>query len=116
MKMDDPKYARSLERREARARRSNKLGRLLFGCLAVGITLTIRLNPAVVTDIGTYFASTSGTSKTRMLPGVQPVSQMPLNKVTVRKGIGSRTTTSSLDSQAMAQDLGQQLGQIKVGH
>ena len=114
MKMDDPKYARTLERREARARRSKTLGRFVVMGFGVCVMLTLRMNPALATDFATYFAETPAR-QTSLLPGAQPVAQMPLNKVKVRKGTGFGTQTNGHDSQAVAQDLGHHLGSIKVG-
>jgi hypothetical protein len=114
MKSHDPKYLRTLEKREARARRSQKMGRVLFGLLGICVMLTIRMNPALATEIATYITQHSA-EQARTLPGVQPVAQMPISTVKVRKGTGFGTQPATNDSQAMAQDLGQMLSQMKVG-
>ena len=114
MKMDDPKYARILERREARARRSKKLGRFLLTVCGICLMVTLRINPALATNVATYFAENQ-YSQAGVLPAAHPVSHMPINRVKIRKGIGFETQPTSQNSQVVAQDLGQQLGMIKVG-
>jgi hypothetical protein len=118
MKTNDPRKEIVLERREARARRSKKLGRLFFYCFIVGTTATLRLNPELATELAAQISgapSEQSEQSEQRVAAVRPTSNMPKDRVKVRRGIGQTVPQGAQDSQALAQDVEQMLSKMTAG-
>ena len=113
MKMGNPKYAKTLKRREARARRSKWLGRVTFYCAVLGMTFTLRMNPTLTNDIAGYIATNASHQGAAALDNPS-TSSMPKNRVKVRKGISRNLEITPQDSQDMADDLGRDLSEFRI--
>jgi hypothetical protein len=113
--------ARILGRRATRAKRSKWLGRLLFSLTGMGLLLVLRLNPEMVADAVSYAQSTRSEAAARPMIGTPSdvlVQRMPGNAVPVRKGgtlPGNGTHPAQNNTQAQAETLGQQLGNMRPG-
>lgn len=113
------RHERKLNRRAARARRSKWLGRLLFSMTGMGLLLLLRMNPEMVADAVSYAQSTRAEAAARPViakPGDITVQRMPSNAVPVRKGgtlPGNRAQAPRHDTQARAESLGRELGNMR---
>jgi hypothetical protein len=115
MKTNDPRKEIVLERREARARRSKKLGRLFFFFFIVGTTATLRLNPELATELAAQISGAPSEQSEQRVAAVRPTSNMPKDRVKVRRGIGQTVPQGAQDSQALAQDVEQMLSKMTAG-
>ena len=111
---DEKKHARVLARREARAHRSKRLGRFLFSIFGIFLMIGLRMNPAIADDIAGFVIGLSDEQHTTV-HAHEPTSNMPKNRVKVRKGIPSDQDTPSQNTHALAQELGKKLRTQKVG-
>lgn len=110
---DEKKFARVLERREARARRSKRLGRFIFSGFGIFLMITLRMNPAIADDIAGFIVGLSEDGQT--VQTSEQASNMPKNRVKVRKGIIRTQQASTQNGQALAQEIDNTLSTRKVG-
>ncbi len=88
MQMADDTHARKVKRRDARARRSAWLGRLLFSLTGMGLLLTLRLYPGTIEATVLWFHDVPTRSAVHQLdaPVDVNVRRMPTDVVPVRRG------------------------------
>ena len=120
MKKQNPHFEKILARREARARRSNKMGRVLFYIFLICASATLRLYPEMVEDVVLYLAKTqqktqlAAVQETPRAPGIRQT--MPKNRIKVRRGITRQLEIDATDSQAMAKEVEKMLSEMQAGH
>ena len=120
MKKQNPHFEKILARREARARRSNKMGRVLFYIFLICASTTLRLYPEMVEGVVLYLAKTQQKSQlaavqeTPRAPGIRQT--MSKNRIKVRRGITRQLESDATDSQAMAKEVEKMLSEMQAGH
>ncbi len=92
MKKQNPHFEKILARREARARRSNKMGRVLFYIFLICASATLRLYPEMVEGVVLYLA------KTQQKANLQPSKRHLEPQVSVKlcQKTGSKCAEASL--------------------
>ena len=81
MENPNPHFAKSLARREARARRSNKMGRVLFYVFLICASATLRLYP----EMAEYVVLTPENTQQKKLAAVQETPTAPGIRQTMAK-------------------------------
>ena len=120
MKNQTPHFEKILARREARARRSNKMRRVLFYVFLIGASTTLRLYPEMVEDVVLYLEKPrqntqfAAVQETPHAPGIHQT--MPKDRIKVRRGITRQLESDAIDSQAMAKEVEKMLSEMQAGH
>ena len=122
MKKQTPHFGKILARREARARRSNKMRRVLFYVFLIGAstTTTLRLYPEMVEDVVLHLekprqkTQLAAVQETPHAPGIRQT--MPKDRIKVRRGITRQLESDATDSQAMAKEVEKMLSEMQAGH
>lgn len=116
MENPNPHFAKSLARREARARRPNKMGWVLFYVFLICASATLRLYP----EMAEYVVLTpENTQQKNLQPSkrhLQPqgsVKLWPKGRIKVRRGIRCQLESDAIDSQAMAKKVEKCLAKCK---
>jgi len=119
MENPNPHFAKSLARREARARRPNKMRWVLFYVFFICASATLRLYP----EMAEYVVLTpENTHQKNLQPSkrhLQPqgsVKLWPKDRIKVRRGIRRQLESDAIDSQAMAKKVEKMLSKMQAGH
>lgn len=111
-------HVRTLKRRDARARRSAWLGRVLFSLTGMGLLLILRQSPGTVEDVVLWFhdVPVRDTAQHLNAPTDINVRRMPADVVPVRRG-GALTANAghsaqNADLQDQAQAVQSRLNQL----
>ena len=119
MENPNPHFAKSLARREARARRSNKMGRVLFYVSLICISATLRSYPEMAEYVVLNPENTQQEnlqpSKRHLWPQVS-VKLWPKDRIKVRRGIKRQLESDAINSQAMANEVEKMLSEMQAGH
>ena len=110
---------RKLQRRAARARRSQWLGRLVFSLAGMGLFLVVRMNPEMLNDTVAYVQNHKNTAPQMITkPADIRVRTMPASAVPVRRGgnLPGHTRQIPRDStQSQAETISAQLTNMAPG-
>ena len=120
MKKQTPHFEKILARHEARARRSNKMRRVLFYVFLIGASTTLRLYPEMVKAVVLYLekprqkTQLAAVQETPHAPGIRQT--MPKDRIKVRRGTTRQLESDATDSQAMAKEVEKMLSEMQAGH